>query len=384
VNIRLKTAVVLAMNVALLSVLVYAVMWGFTMQGQVKVMTAGRLGFYWDATCTPLVDVNLNVIQSTHPKTHSEIMDMPRFPDDEEPKSFKSEGQLSAEWIPWLGGITYTSDGSPMIFFISAQLRKTSFGFTVKDKAYSGSIDVSVRKYSNGVLTLGYMPKLAINYITHNVLLYLRSTIYLNITANYRGPPLWYSKTTDPADMVALGPNTALGGWDGPVTITGTFMQSGHPTTFSGYGVWERTWLVGPWIPTDLDRRWAIINDPKLYGVVLLTLSKDTGEVLTRTGRIGIVNGDAFRFDDFIWSDDGGNPPKYIHIRGRTKDVAGNFRDTLGLSTNPSMSFSVFDPIWTWHLQATGTLNEQIFDGVLLSEVHKIWQDSIGAPGSEL
>jgi len=57
-KMRYKMVIPLAIYAALLSVAVYAVTtWEVTMQGNVNVVTAGKLAVYWDEACTQVVGV---------------------------------------------------------------------------------------------------------------------------------------------------------------------------------------------------------------------------------------------------------------------------------------------------------------------------------------
>ncbi|MGD0494764.1 MAG: PKD domain-containing protein [Candidatus Bathyarchaeia archaeon] len=169
--------------------------------------------------------------------------------------------------------------------------------------------------------------------------------------------------------MLRITNSSFFGGYDGPSSITGYYTEGEETINFSGYGIYEHTWLYGEqgaWIGADA--RWMFFHDDLWYGIVVLTTDTKTDEILTRTGRLAI-EGDpskVYRFDDFEWQDDGKQYPTAIRIYGNYTDLQGNYVGQVDLSSSTYTYFGI------WLVtDFAGVIGDALFDGFSWSEIHK-------------
>lgn len=308
----------------------------------------------------------------TKTKSHSYIMDMPVFPEDTVPKLLQGHSEVTFGWMPWAHGICYDEQNEPLIFHISIRNDRAAYDFTIKNIKYSGYFDTSVYAYSDGVLTLGTTPKLIIDYhMPHNVTIVINPTFYINFTATYRGPPLWYSKTLDPNDMMpTANPNAKFGGYDAPIKIVGKVIYGEQTLNFNGYGDWEHVWFIGGnWYAPR--RLWMILNDEKYYAAVS-ELKSDNDSILFHIGRFAEVGGPSYVFDDYEWLDDGTALPLYIELKGPIRDTQGNIKGNVDLKTDPQKA-RVISSIWVLYENISGNVPDDTFrNGTAWSEIGKI------------
>ena len=328
-----------------------------------------------------LMDINVDMtfedlFKNLKTKSHSEIFDMPVYPDDTVPKHLLGYS-LDFIWYPFMSATCKDENNNLLLIDISIRPGTADYKVNTSGRTYSTSANPSVTNYDNGVLTIGTMPKIIIDYHTpHKITAYYTPTQYFNITVTYRGPPLWYSKLVDESDMCPVNQYLKFGGYDAPSEIEGIIYNNGQITPFSGYGDWEHVWLLGDWSTWDNSHElWMYFNDENSYGVIVESKHPETGELLTKTGRLW-SQGQTYTFDDFTWKDDGktGYPiPKLINITGPAKDLLGNVKKDVNIETIPEESFEPFGhPMWMFH-RLTGTVNGLNFDGYSHAEVRRIF-----------
>jgi len=299
-------------------------------------------------------------------------MDIPVFPDDTEPKVLQGIS-MPNEWMPWLGGILYDQGGNPIPFFVSI---KSSYGngiLFIGGQEYTLAFDYGYSSYVNGVLTLGSMPQIRIDYkLPHHVTIYIRSDLILDLTCTLRGPPLWYSKSTNQADLLQLTDTSYLGGYDACVRLSGILQSGARSVTVNGFGIWEHTWIRGQWDASKHPRLWMFINDENFYGTLLISRSYSTGKTLVYTGRLGREGVETYTWDEVQWRDDETQRPKYINLVGQYRDVNGIVRGVADIKTDSAKSWYLFNSVWTEHPVVTGTIDSILFNGTGWSEVLKV------------
>jgi len=303
--------------------------------------------------------------------SNSRIMDMPTFPDDLVPKQLQGIN-IPAGWFPYIHGICIDTLGKPVIIFIciDASSAGPRFVFVVQGHTYNGSFDTSAHSYAYGVQTIGTMPKFTIDYHhPHKARIDVSLTMFIELAITYRGPPLWYSKGTSPADMVDLTPTSFVGGYDAPCRITGKITSGTKSLSFSGYGDYEHAWILGSFKWKETNSRWLIFNDSRFYGVFTKTYNIKTGATLASTGRFGIEDEVALTFDDVEWIDDNLQPPKFVNVKGLAKDLDGTIGARIDLKTIQSTNL-VIPSIYTQH-RMTGKVDATTFDGSAWCETHK-------------
>jgi len=307
--------------------------------------------------------------------SNSNIMDMPVFPDDTVPKLLVGKG-IQIGWFPYIHGICVDDRGKPLYFFISIDLSidralgGPKFRFIIQNKTYAGNFDKSALDYADGILTLGTTPKCVIDYHhPHMVRVEVDSTISVELLVTYRGPPLWYSKSTNAADMFELARAIFVGGYDAPCRIEGKVYSAGKPLCFSGYGCYEHVWLLGSFDWKKINSRWLIFNDSRFYGVATKAYDIETGATLGSTGRFGVENGPTFIFDEFEWIDDNLQPPSFVNIKAPIRDLNGLVKSSINLRTTKSVNL-IIPRIYTQH-RMTGTADGTTFNGSAWCETHK-------------
>lgn len=314
---------------------------------------------------------------SIEPKTvlkssNSQIVDYPVFPDDEAPKILGTP-TLSIEWF-WLGAKCESTTGEELLIVVSI----SNLGANLKIR--SGNQDATVVSFNSqqyeynsidGTITVGKAyPYLVLSLKSpHTWNIYIDEFKTLQITQAYRGPPLWYSKTTLVEDMLRISSSSYHGGYDGPSRINGYYADATTAFNFSGYGIYEHTWTygeTGSWVGKNVV--WMFFYDPMWYGVIDLAIDAETNEVVTKTGRLAL-EGDpsrVYRFDDFEWVDDEKLTPTATNIYGNYTDLQGNYVGSIDLS---SKAYSNFD-IWLI-TNFTGSLDTTAFNGVSWNEIHR-------------
>jgi hypothetical protein len=298
-------------------------------------------------------------------------MDMPVFPDDLVPKFIQGINILSG-WFPYIHGICVDNQGKPLLFYISNDISRGGLGFAfiVQGRTYTGHFGKSVYNYSNGLLTIGTKRKFTIDFHhPHKVRIDISSAITIALEITYRGPPLWYGKGMDPADMVDLTPTCSAGGYDAPCRISGKVTSSTRSFSFSGYGDYGHIWRLGSFRWKESNSRWIVFNDSRYYGVATKTYDFRTGEQLASTGRFGVEDGPAFAFDDFEWIDDNLQPPRYVNVRGPVRECNRKAETKIDLETIQSVNLFI-PSIWTQHRLA-GLLDTTKFDGSAWCETHR-------------
>jgi len=306
--------------------------------------------------------------------SNSRVMDMPIFPDDLVPRLLEGMN-TTVGWFPYIHGICIDTQGRPLYIFISIDfdpsisLGGPKFAFKIQDQTYSGRFDKSALSYADGILTIGTKPKFTIDYHhPHKVRIDVNSTMSVELDITYRGPPLWYSKGTNPADMVDLTPTSFIGGYDAPCRIKGKIASGTKSLFFSGYGDYEHVWLLGSFKWKETNSRWLIFNDSHFYGVATKTYDIKTGATLASTGRFGIED-EALTFDDFEWVDDSLQPPRFVNVKGPIRDLNGIIKARIDLKTIQSVNL-FFPSVYTQHKMA-GSVNGKTFDGSAWCETHK-------------
>ena len=307
--------------------------------------------------------------------SNSKIIDMPIFPDDLVPKMLAGT-DIRLGWFPYIHGICSDERGKTLYAFISIDLSidgslgGPKFVFKIQGQTYAGSFDKSALNYSDGVLTLGTKPKFTIDYHhPHRVRVDVNSTISVELYITYRGPPLWYSKSTNPSDMFNLTKNSFVGGYDAPCKINGSVSSAGKSLSFSGYGDYEHVWLLGSFNWEQTNSRWLIFNDSRFYGVATKTYDIKTKATLASTGRFGMEDGSAFVLDDFEWIDDNLQPPRFVMVKGLIEDLNGIVKSSINLKTIQSVNL-IIPSIYTQH-KMTGKIFETTFNGFAWCETHK-------------
>jgi hypothetical protein len=307
--------------------------------------------------------------------SNSRIMDMPVFPDDLVPKMLTGM-DITVGWFPWIYGICTDGRGKPFYFFICIDFSKDSllggpkFLFLVEGQKYAGTFDKSTLSFEDGIFTLGTKPKFTIDFHhPHKVRVDVSSTMFAELDVTYRGPPLWYSKSVNPVDMVNLTRVCLIGGYDAPCRIKGKLNLTGESLAFSGYGNYEHVWLLNSIKWEDVNSRWLVFNDSRFYGVAVKTYDMKTGATIASTGRFGVEGGSASIFDDFKWVDDNLDPPRFVNIKGPIKDSNGSIVGRIDLKTIQSVN--IVDPrIFTQHTIA-GTVDGTAFNGSAWCETHR-------------
>lgn len=303
---------------------------------------------------------------------------MPVFPDDTEPKNF-SHPEINSEWMPWIGAICYDPQNKVFIFVVSLQKSSGYYNLKYDIRLWSGSFNWATKQYNAGILTTntGY-PRVRMDYhVPHTVRVDIDANTFFEATLTFRGPPLWYSKIIDKADMVPLTHNAVIGGYDAPLSVTGTFTENATPTNFSGYGICEHVWLLGIFEGAITDRRWLWWHNSAYCGIILRTVDPISGLILARTGRVSHVGVEAFTFDDFVWEDDGSPYPRKIVLGGPIKDLTRQIiKGSFNIATDPLTSTAMFQAIWRV-AQFSGSINPAL-SGECWSEVQKV------APGGGL
>ncbi len=111
----------------------------------------------------------------------------------------------------------------------------------------------------------------------HAVAVQFDPTSSINFVATYRGPPLWYGKTTNPDDTLPTpDPAIRLGGYDAPIEIVGKIIHDEQVTNFNAYGIWERVWWTGGrWESGLPSRSWMCFNSEDYYAVVAEVKSQE-------------------------------------------------------------------------------------------------------------
>lgn len=344
----------------------------------VAVLTAFSLvsACFLSCTCTP--------VASTF-TTHSDIYDMPVYPDDTAPKVL-SANNLAIEWLPFISATCEDENGSIVMFYLSISHYSSGSSATCKilvdGTVYGMSADMSKFTYEDGMLTVGTMPKIVFNYrLPHEVSCFFTPTQKLVFTVAFRGTPLWYSKQVNKMDMLSTNQDLAIGGYDALSEIKGVWHNGGDgdgreaATEFAGYGVCEHVWLIGEesqFYTTHMV--WMVFNDENSYGVVSESKNTSTGELLAKTGRIW-SNGQTYMFDDFVWKDDGEvghQAPKVIGISGNARDLFGK-EVRVDLHTIPEESFNPFVwDVWMFH-RVVGSIGGTAFDGHSHCEVRRVF-----------
>ena len=304
-------------------------------------------------------------------KSHSYIMDIPVYPEDTVPKSFQGHPEVVFGWFPWSHGICYDENGEFLRYHMSLTNNWAYFTILVNDSEYRFNFDVKNYTYVNGILTLvNSSTKLIIDYHNpHNVTLFYGSG-YFNFIANYRGAPLWYSKTLDPDDMLPVPEsNGRFGGYDAPIKIVGKIFDGTTIKNFNGYGDWEHVWFLGgSW--SGPKRLWLIFNDNKYYGAVA-ELKYLNGTIAWHIGRFGEDGGTPYVFDEYQWLDDGKAPPLSVELKGPIRDAQGNIKGNVDLKTDPQNA-SVISSIWTLYQNISGSVLIDTFNnGTAWAEIRK-------------
>jgi hypothetical protein len=308
--------------------------------------------------------------------SNSRIMDMPIFPDDLVPKLLQGMS-IPAGWFPYIHGICIDARGKPLMFYISIDFSfgGPKFAFLIQGQVYTGNFNKSVYSYANGVLIIGTKPKFVIDYHhPHKIRIDISSKMSIELDLTYRGPPLWYGKGTNPADMVGLTPTSFIGGYDAPCRIKGKVTSPAKPLSFSGYGEYGHIWLLGSFKWEETNSRWIVFNDSRSYGVATKTYDIKTGATLASTGRFGVEDGLAFTFDDFEWVDDNLQPPRFVIVKGQIQDLNRTTKARIDLRTIESVNLFI-PSIWTQHRMA-GTVDATTFDGSAWCETHKPFETS--------
>lgn len=317
--------------------------------------------------------------------SHSDIYDMPVYPDDTAPKILEGH-PLAIEWIPFVSATCEDENGNVLMLYVSMFLRASetaSCKVWFKGTLYSMSVDTSTTVFEDGVLTVGTMSRIVVDYnVPHNISCFFSATRHLNFTVAFRGSPLWYSKQVNEIDMLSVHQDIVVGGYDAPSKIVGVWHDKDATTEFSGYGVCEHTWLIGDESTFfNSHMLWMVFNDENSYGVIFESKHSETGELLAKTGRLW-SNGQTYIFDDFTWRDDGEvghQAPKIISISGTARDLLDN-EAYVDLQTNPEESFNPFGhDIWMFH-RITGTVNGLEFDGYSHCEVRRIFSNPVVNP----
>lgn len=310
----------------------------------------------------------------------SYIMDMPVFPQDTAPKTI-TEAPIF-EWCPFIQFIGLDDLGGRVSCYISVNFKVVRYGIKIQNRLFQGECDVSVFDYADGIMVVGSMPRLTVDFhVPHRVRLEITESLRIDLTnIQYRGPPLWYAKTTDPSDMQDLGSGVLCGGYVGLCSVEGVRYSNGDTLGFSGFGVWEHSWLRGEAAWVEVYRQWLMFNNSKFYGAVAGTKDRETGKWLMKTGRFGNLD-TAFLFDDFVWTDDGSLlVPKYIKVNGPIKDLSGDIRGNVNLEAEPAESYNPFRAaVWMLHGRVFGTVSMDsdinIFEGVGFSDTKKFTAD---------
>ena len=226
------------------------------------------------------------------PTSHSDIMDFPIYPDDLVPKVLQGTDIQRNGWYPWIYGICKDNDGEQLLLVVSINV---GFGgprarVYVKGTYLDVKPDTSKRTYSDGILTIGDMPKITIDYNhPHRVRVDFDSQTYMEFDVTYRGAPLWYGKTTNPDDCLRITRNMRCGGYDAPCVIAGRAVRGTTTVTFDGYGVWEHTWLFGPMEWGAIHTKWFIFNDAKYAGALATSWDEINGELILKRARANVL-----------------------------------------------------------------------------------------------
>ena len=304
---------------------------------------------------------------------------MPIFPDDLVPK-FLQGMNIHTGWFPYIHGICVDNQGKPLVFYVSVNftLGGPKFSFIIQGRTYAGNFDKSAHSYTNGVLTIGTKPRLEIDYHhPHRIRIDINPSMSIRLEITYRGPPLWYSKSTNPADMVAFTPTSFIGGYDVPCRINGEISSPTKSMSFSGYGDYGNVWLLGSLKWKETKSRWLVFNDSHSYGIAVKSYDARTGSLLASTGRIGTEDGSTLTFDDFEWVDDNLQPPRYVRIRGSIRDLSGMIIGKASIET--AQSVSLFVPwMWTQH-KMTGSIDARNFEGSAWCETRRPLEASTSA-----
>lgn len=298
-------------------------------------------------------------------------MDFPIYPDDLVPKVLQGTDIQRNGWFPWVYGICKDGDGEKLLLVMSINV---GFGgprarVYVKGTYLDVKPDTSKRTYSNGILTIGDLPKITIDYHhPHHVRVDFDATTYMEFDVTYRGIPLWYGKTTDPSDCERISRNMKCGGYDAPCVIVGKVVHEATTVTFAGYGDWEHTWLFGPMEWATIRTKWLIFNDANYCGVLVKSWDEITGEVVLNFGRLTVVNTNtSLVFDDYALSDDGKQPTDQIAFSGTARSINGTVQIPVNMTTQ---SFAhIYNGAWT-QFALVGTINGQPFNGTCWSEYH--------------
>jgi len=315
-----------------------------------------------------LMDVNVDMtfedlIKNLKTKSHSYIMDIPVYPVDTVPKPLQGHSEVVFGWFPWTHGITYDQDGELLRYHISITSNWATYNFVIKGKTYTYNFDLKKAVYKDGVLTFTASDRnMTIDYrIPHNITAISSNGSYITFTSTYRGAPLWYSKSLDPADMLIVPEsNGRFGGYDGPIKIEGKFFNGSRILNFNGYGDWEHVWFIGGgWSAPK--RLWLIFNDNNYYAA-LAELKYPNGTVAWHVGRFGEVGGSSYVFDDFQWIDDGKALPLSVELKGSVKDVQGNIKGYVNLKTDSQKAVSA-SSYWMIYENISGSVLGNTFNG---------------------
>jgi hypothetical protein len=310
------------------------------------------------------------LVESMSSVSHSNIMDQPVYPDDLVPAYLRGGPMLNG-WFPWIYGICKDDTNNPVIFYISINIGfgGPRCGFIIKGTPITANFDTSTTSYSDGIYTIGTMPKITIDYQHLTIRIDFNVTTYITINLSFRGIPLWYSKTSNVTDMLRATKNLFFGGYDVPMEVNGQAVYGRTTVLFSGYGDWQHTWLVGneqDWAV--IRAKWITFNDPNYCGAIAYTHDPATNEILTKTGRFTSLLGASFTFDDFQWLDDGLQPPEAIRFNGNARDTMGNIQLAVSL-IGSSTGHEFNSELWT-QFNVTGQVNSDTFDGSSWSEFH--------------
>jgi hypothetical protein len=304
-----------------------------------------------------------DVASAANPGPH---MNFPVYPTDEVPKVLQGTDIQRYGWFPWVEGICTDTNGQPvyLVGSLNVGFGGPRFSIIVRGTTLSVTFNSAIRVWnaSTGVLTVGNMPRIAIDYHEpHHINVEFDTRTYANLTFTYRDI-LWYGKSTNPSNDSPISHYIQVGGYDAPSLVSGTITRGTTTVSFSGYGDYENTWLfgsVGHW--SALEAKWIIFNDANYAGAVVKCWDETTGQVILQLGRVTDVNRHtSLVFNNYNLLDDGRQPTDSFSLKCR------NFYININLSSqSPTHYFA--NGVWSQFV-LVGTINGRPFDGTAWTE----------------
>lgn len=296
-------------------------------------------------------------------------INFPVYPTDEVPKVLQGTDIQRDGWFPWVEGICTDTDGLPvwLVGSLNVGFGGPRFNIIVKGTSLSANFNSSIQVWnsSTGILTIGSMPKITIDYhAPHHINVDFDTRTYMNLTFTYRDIQ-WYGKSTDPSQCSQISHNMQAGGYDAPSSIIGNITRIGTGSaSFSGYGDWENVWLFGPlgdW--SVIKTKWIIFNDANYAGALVKAWDETTGQVICKIGTLTNVNTHAIlAFNNYILTDDGQTPTNSFSLNETTFNVHVSLS-----SQGPTHYFA--NGVWSQFV-LVGTINGQPFHGTAWTEYH--------------